>query len=102
MQESVQDIKTIRLPAAAVGLLAGFGVAYLANLFVDIAAAPPMFYWRLMIILLPFIVLGIVALILWIRKPLSASDAQKFVIYFWVPFVFLYWTTYTLYWLPKI
>lgn len=102
MHEPVQNIKGSRLPPTATGCLAGFGVGYLVAYFGDIAAKPPLFYWTLMTVLLPFIVLGIVALVLWIRKPLSTGDAPKFVIYFWVPFVFLYWTTYILYWLPRI
>jgi len=41
VHESVQDIKGIRLPAAATGLLAGFGVAYLTSYFVDTAHPEP-------------------------------------------------------------
>ena len=102
VDESVQDIKGIRSRAISVGILAGFGVAYLASFIVDIAANPPLFYWGLMIILLPFVVLGIVALILWTQTPLSARNAQKFVIYFWIPFFFLYGATYAFYWIPRM
>ena len=88
----MQDIKAIRLRIVAIGLLAGFGVAFLVSSFA-IAAGPPTLYWDLMLRLVPFIVLGIIVFLLWIRKPLSASDALRFVIYLWVPFFLLYLAT---------
>jgi hypothetical protein len=107
VRESVQDIKTIRLPAAAVGLLAGSGVAYLVNFFADFARVPediPGFYIVLMILLVPVIVFGVVASILWIRKPSSGSDAliEEFVIYFEIPFILLYFATCWLYWAVRV
>ncbi len=102
MQESVQDINAIRHPAVAVGLLAGFGVGYLMAYFTDIAASPPLFYWGLMIMFLPFIVLGIIILLLWTRKPLSLSDSRTFVLSFWGPFFSLYVATTILYWLVRM
>ena len=97
MQESVQDINAIRHPAVAVGLLAGFGVAYLACYFADFT-----YIWDgLVFIFLPFIVLGIIVVLLWIRKPLSASDAWRFVVFFWIPFVSLFVVTSILYWFSR-
>ena len=94
MQESTQNIKAIRLPAAAIGLLAGFSAAYLACFFADFTYI----YDGLIFIFLPFIVLGIIVFLLWIRKPLSASDAWRFVVFFWIPFVSLFVVTSILYW----
>jgi hypothetical protein len=102
MHESVQNIKGIRLLAAAVGLLAGFGVGYLMAYFTDIAAIPPLFDWSVLPLLLPLIVLGVVILTLLARNPLSTSDTLKFVVYFWVPFFWLYIATYWLYWATRI
>lgn len=102
MPKSVEDAKAIRLPAAAIGLLAGFGIAYLANFFVDIAASPPLFYWGLIILLLPFIALGMIVVFLWVQKPLSLNDAQVFVLYFFGPFFSLYVTTSILYWVVRM
>jgi len=102
VQESARIIKAIRLPAAAIGLLAGFGTAYLACFFVERAAGPPLIYYGLMVILLPFIVIGVTTLLLWIRKPLPASDARMFVLYFWIPFFTLYVATTILYWAARV
>ena len=102
VHKSVQNIKGIRLLATATGLLAGIGTGYLVCYFIDALAEPPMYYWGLMDLLLPFAVLGMIALLLWIRKPLSTRDAIVFVVYFWVPFLFLYLVTHFLYWAPKI
>lgn len=60
---------------------------------------PPYFYYDPMVILLPFIVLGMIVFLLWIRKPLSLSDARVFVLEFWFPFLALYVATTMLYWL---
>ncbi len=100
MQESAKDINAIRHPAVAVGLLAGFGVAYLACFLLE--QFRPTFDVGLTIILLPFVVLGIVALSLWIWKPLSVRDALNFVVYLWFPFLSLYWVTFSLYWLVRV
>lgn len=102
MQESVRGIKTIRLTAAVVGLLAGFGVSYLANFFLDSAQNISGFYPVLIIYLPPVIVLGIIVSILWIRKPLSAPDAESFVIWCWIPFFLLYLVISWLYWASRV
>ena len=82
MQESTSDTKAIRILAATTGILTGFGVAYLACFFAESATGPPYFYYDPMVILLQFIVLGIIVFLLWIRKPLSLSDARVFVLEF--------------------
>ena len=99
MQESTSDTKAIRLLAATTGSLTGFGVAYLACFFAESATGPPYFYYDPMVILLPFIVLGMIVFILWIRKPRSLNDARVFVLEFWFPFLALYVATTMLYWL---
>lgn len=94
MQELVQNAKAIRLPAAALGALAGVGVSYMATVFIDLTSYSLIV--TLMTILLPIIVIGVIALILWIRKPLSGNDAllQEFVGYFEISFFFLYYATF--------
>jgi len=102
VHESVQDIKGIRLPAAATGLLAGFGVAYLTSYFVDTAhPEPPVILYGLLFVVLPFVVLGMLLLPLWIRKPLSPRDSRTFVLSFWGSFFSLYVVTTILYWLVR-
>ena len=107
MQEPVQDIKGIHLLAAAVGVVAGFGVAYLACYLLDNIRTPEGIAGlalMLIIILFPVILIGIIALISWIRKPLSGDDAllQEFVVYFELSFFILYYITYTLYMLNRV
>ena len=102
MQESVHDIKGIRLIATAVGLLSGFGVAYLTSFFVETAhPEPPIILYGLLLIVLPFVVLGAIILILWARKPLSLNDSRAFVLSFWGPFFSLYVVTTILYWFSR-
>lgn len=107
MQGPVQDIKGIRLPAAAVGVVAGFGVAYLACYILDKIRIPegiPGPVLVLTVILFPVVLIGIITLILWIRKPLSGNDAllQEFIVYFELSFFILYYITYTLYMLNRV
>lgn len=107
MQEPVQDIKGIRLLAAAVGAVAGFGVAYLACYLLDHIRTPEGIAGlalMLIIILFPVILIGTIALISWIRKPLSGNDAllQEFIVYFELSFFILYYITYTLYMLNRV
>ena len=107
MQEPVQDIKGIRLLAAAVGIVAGFGVAYLACYLFDHIPIPegiPSLASMLILVLFPVILIGIIALISWVRKPLSGNDLllQEFIVYFELSFFILYYVTYTLYMLNRV
>ncbi|UCE91301.1 MAG: hypothetical protein JSV90_07780 [Methanobacteriota archaeon] len=107
MSESVQDAKSIRMPAVAIGLFAGFGVAYLASYIADRIHVPegiPNLAFVLTVVLLPIIVLAAIAIILWIRDPSSENDAllRELVVYFWIPFFILYYVTYTLHWLNRV
>ena len=102
MHEAVHNIKAIRLPAAAVGVVVGVGVSYFATRFIE--QTYHSFLLMLIILLLPIIVIGVIAPILWTRKPLSDSDAllQEFVSYFGISFFFLYYVSYTLLMLAKV
>ena len=102
MHEAVHNIKVIRLPAAAVGVVVGVGFSYFATHFIE--QTYHSFPLMLIILLLPIIVIGVIALILWTRNPLSDSDAllQEFVGYFGISFFLLYYATYILLMLAKV
>lgn len=107
MQEPVQDIKGIRLLAAAVGVVAGFGVSYLACYLFDHIRIPegiPGIAVMLIVVLFPIILIGIIALVSWIRKALSGNDAllQEFIVSFELSFFILYYATYTLCMLNRV
>lgn len=107
MQEAARGTESIRMPAVAIGLLAGFGVAYLACYIADRVRIPegiPNLAFVLTIVLLPIIILAVIAIISWIQNPSSENDArlQELVVYFWLPFFILYYVTYTLYWLNRV
>ena len=109
MQGSAQAIRGLRLLAIVVGLLAGFGVAFLVNTFVDVLSdfvrIPediPGIYLAVLIFVAPAVVLGIVVLVLRVRKPLSISDSRTFVLSFWGPFFSLYVVTTVLYWFVRV
>jgi hypothetical protein len=89
------------MPIAATGALAGFGVGYLVAYFNDIGE-PALFSVDIVTWLLPFLVLGVVALAVWMWKPVSNSDMLAAIYHFWLPFLALYMATYILYWLPRI
>jgi len=88
------------LLAAATGIVTGSGVAYLVNFFLDSiqprGLVVPILYSS------PVVALVVVALILWLRKPLSASDARAFVFYFWGSFFSFYVATTILYWFFRV
>ena len=104
MHESAQEIRETRSLAIVLGLLAGFGVAFAVNAFIDILSdfvrIPediPGIYLAVLIFVAPAVVFGIIVLVLRVRKPLFLSDSRTFVLSFWAPFVSLYMVTTILY-----
>jgi hypothetical protein len=107
VQESVQDIKGTRLVAVAVGVASGIGSSYLLvflNDWIHIPEGIPSLVLMLVVVLLPVILIGLIAIISWIRKPSSGNDAssQEFLGYFELSFFILYYVTYTLYMLNRV
>ncbi len=96
-----KDTNAIRLVATVTGSVIGVGLAYVINSIADWTPWPSP-YFPEMIFFLPFIVLGIVAVLLLIRKPLSRSDALTFFLNFGGPFFTLYVVTTILYWLVRV
>jgi hypothetical protein len=107
VQESAQDIKGTRLVAVAVGVVSGIGSSYLMVFLDDRIHIPegiPSLVWMLVVVLLPVILIGLIAIISWIRKPSLGNDAssQEFLGYFELSFFILYYVTYTLYMLNRV
>ena len=94
----MKDTNAIRLVATATGSVIGAGLAYVMNSIADWTPWPSP-YFPEMIFFLPFIVLGIVAVLLLIRKPLYALT---FFLNFGGPFFTLYVVTTILYWLVRV
>jgi hypothetical protein len=101
VEESAQAIKETRSLAIVMGLLTGIGVALIVNAFIDILSG---FHFcpAVLIFGAPVVVFGIIALALWIRKPLFISDSRTFVLSFWLPFFSLYVATTILYWFLRV
>jgi cytochrome bd-type quinol oxidase subunit 2 len=107
VQESAQDIKGTRLVAVAVGVVSGIGSSYLMVFLDDRIHIPegiPSLVWMLVVVLLPIILIGLIAIISRIRKSSLGNDApsQEFLGYFELSFFILYYVTYTLSMLNRV
>jgi len=100
VDESAQAVKETRSLAIVVGLSTGIGVALVVNQFIDVLS--DFVCIPVLIFAAPVAVFGIIALVLWIRKPLFISDSRTFALSFWLPFFSLYVITTTVYWFLRV